>query len=934
MRSWVTLSALSALLLGGCRVRSSGFVDDEDHAVSRRHALRLHRRVRAARRARRHRRHLLAGDPLSSTLTGDRGQTRQRLGRLQARHLGLHPVDVAINGDLFAPRAMCRRGSPSAAPRRGPTPRATTPPRAGSPSAGPATQLGAACRRRSTSRCRPMTLAVEGAVGGRALLVQAGMAMSSYDSADPTEPFRSAPRTAVGVEAARHRRPGHDVPRHRRRRPAEVARHDRRGVGQLHDRPRRVRRHRARRRRLARRSTCAAKAAWSTRRPTACSVPSPTTSGSITARRPTSRSSGRSTTRKFGDMNKLDQQRHRHRRRAGRHLAGRQQHTLYNVNNITPHYRVRARLGARLHVGRRSAARSRSRTCSRRARCSTCPWCFTPARPRRRHGARPSTWPACTCLGGGDMALPRRARHGRRQRRAFWLRWRREPRRRPRSIWFYPCARAISRRGEQLSVGDARDHRRPYEDGPPLHRPRLGHAQGAPLPHRRGRRARRRHAAELDNGTFLVGTHQNNDLRLTDKGVSRYHLELQLRADGLKVTDLDTTNGTLQGGDADRLGRRSTARRGCARQEHRDRDRAGRRAGRRSPASTGDRFGDAIGGSRYDEASCSRCSSASPHRGDGAAPGRDRHRQGAARRGDPPALAGASDGPFVVVDCGALPRELIGSELFGHASGAFTGALDDQARAHRGGRRRHAVPRRDRRAAARPAAAAAARARAARGAARRRGRAQQGRTSASSPRPTATCRARCAAGQFREDLYFRLAVVRAHVPPLRERKEDIPLLVRNFVRELKRDGLRASSPDVLAQLMAHDWPGNVRELRNVVERGAVARGGALPIEVVAATSATATGDAGDYSAAAACRSDVLEMPFKEAKALLVESFERDYLTHLLRATTATSRARRSRRASTATTSIASSRSTTSPSSAADALASSWPLSSPVRARSR
>src|SRR5205807_7100331 len=54
-------------------------------------------------------------------------------------------------------------------------------------------------------------------------------------------------------------------------------------------------------------------------------------------------------------------------------------------------------------------------------------------------------------------------------------------------------------------------------------------------------------SSEIDNGTFLLGTHQNTDLRLSDKGVSRYHLELQLRSDGLKVTDLDSTNGTFQG---------------------------------------------------------------------------------------------------------------------------------------------------------------------------------------------------------------------------------------------------------------------------------------------------------------------------------------------------------------------------------------------------
>ena len=120
--------------------------------------------------------------------------------------------------------------------------------------------------------------------------------------------------------------------------------------------------------------------------------------------------------------------------------------------------------------------------------------------------------------------------------------------------------------------------------------------------------------------------------------------------------------------------------------------------------------------------------------------------------------------------------------------------------------------------------------------------------------------------------------MRAAVPPLRKHKEDIPLLVRNFLRELKRDDFEIG-PDVLAQLMAHDWPGNVRELRNVVERGLSLEGGALPIEVTGDVG-TATNDAGNYSPGGMSK-DVLEKPFKEAKGLLVESFEREYLTHLL-----------------------------------------------------
>jgi two-component system response regulator AtoC len=76
-------------------------------------------------------------------------------------------------------------------------------------------------------------------------------------------------------------------------------------------------------------------------------------------------------------------------------------------------------------------------------------------------------------------------------------------------------------------------------------------------------------------------------------------------------------------------------------------------------------------------------------------------------------------------------------------------------------------------------------------------------------------------GKFREDLYYRLKVVDLHLPPLRERKEDIPELVGLFVRENNaRMGIniRDITPKALEAICAHDWPGNIRELRNVVER--------------------------------------------------------------------------------------------------------------------
>jgi transcriptional regulator with PAS, ATPase and Fis domain len=76
-------------------------------------------------------------------------------------------------------------------------------------------------------------------------------------------------------------------------------------------------------------------------------------------------------------------------------------------------------------------------------------------------------------------------------------------------------------------------------------------------------------------------------------------------------------------------------------------------------------------------------------------------------------------------------------------------------------------------------------------------------------------------GKFREDLYYRLKVVDLHMPPLRERKEDIPELVGLFIRKNNpRMGLNITdvTPRALQALMAHDWPGNIRELRNIVER--------------------------------------------------------------------------------------------------------------------
>jgi transcriptional regulator with GAF, ATPase, and Fis domain len=93
------------------------------------------------------------------------------------------------------------------------------------------------------------------------------------------------------------------------------------------------------------------------------------------------------------------------------------------------------------------------------------------------------------------------------------------------------------------------------------------------------------------------------------------------------------------------------------------------------------------------------------------------------------------------------------------------------------------------------------------------------------------------AGRFREDLFYRLNVIPLVVPPLRERREDIPLLVDHALKSLRKRGLdrvRAVSPEAMRCLMEYPWPGNVRELENVLERGAVcSRGAVLGVEDIA-----------------------------------------------------------------------------------------------------
>ena len=183
-------------------------------------------------------------------------------------------------------------------------------------------------------------------------------------------------------------------------------------------------------------------------------------------------------------------------------------------------------------------------------------------------------------------------------------------------------------------------------------------------------------------------------------------------------------------------------------------------------------------------------------------------------------LSPRRNGPFVAVNCGALPDTLLESELFGYRAGAFTGATKDKpgrfALAQGGTLFLDEISEIS------PALQV------------RLLRVLQERTYeplGATRSETTDARIIVASnkdlteqtrqGAFREDLYYRVNVVRVELPPLRRRKEDIPLLVEQFVdrfNRLQRKSIQGIAAEALSLLMAHDWPGNVRELENVIER--------------------------------------------------------------------------------------------------------------------
>ncbi len=226
-------------------------------------------------------------------------------------------------------------------------------------------------------------------------------------------------------------------------------------------------------------------------------------------------------------------------------------------------------------------------------------------------------------------------------------------------------------------------------------------------------------------------------------------------------------------------------------------------------------------------------------------------------------------GPFVVLDCGAVAPTLLESELFGHMRGAFTGAQNAHAGIFEqanggtlfideiGELPPELQPKLLRALEARQV--------------RRVGSAEW--TSVDVRVVAAThrdLRARVAQGAFREDLYYRLAVVDAVIPPLRERRDDIPLLVEHFLTQQTPPRTWADLPPNAAEMLsAHAWPGNIRELRNTVARLIL-----FPTAAASIGSATPVGARPQGSALAP---QLVAMHLREAREVVVEQFEKAYI---------------------------------------------------------
>ena len=390
--------------------------------------------------------------------------------------------------------------------------------------------------------------------------------------------------------------------------------------------------------------------------------------------------------------------------------------------------------------------------------------------------------------------------------------------------------------------------------------------------------------AQLARRVSVLGRSEAADFRLSDPTVSSFHVELSCAPYGIHVTDLESANGTLYAGArVERAVIPSGAMLNVGRSVIRvDVDVPFAPDASRLPA-----FGELRGGSvamRELFSMLERLARTDLSILVEGKTGTGKELVARALHDESPRRSG----PLVVLDCTAIPATLAESTLFGHEKGAFTGAnerrvgvfeaaekgtifldevgelpLELQPKLLRVLERREVV-----------------------------------RVGSTKPHPVdvrvigATwrdLRAMINQSKFREDLYYRLAQARVTLPALRDRPEDIPLLVQHFLTNLgarlPRDVqcARAIAPDALEELERRDYAGNVRELKSTVERAAMTAAGDVVTKTDLAFERLLTGQRHHPPAVSSALSgpDADLGRFKDKKRTLIDEFERDYLQRLL-----------------------------------------------------
>jgi DNA-binding NtrC family response regulator len=392
----------------------------------------------------------------------------------------------------------------------------------------------------------------------------------------------------------------------------------------------------------------------------------------------------------------------------------------------------------------------------------------------------------------------------------------------------------------------------------------------------------------IDAAHIRIGARPGNDVQLSDAKVSGWHCEIQLGEHGYRLRDLDSTNGTFVGSsrivDA-YIAPGTIIGLGATRLRFEPLDESVER-----PLSAEDRFGEIIGRSVKMRELFAWLGRLAPSDTTVLITGETGVGKELVAR-SLHQFSSRSSGPFEVLDCGAVPQNLIEDYLFGHERGAFTGATSAFAGVfERAGKgtvfldeigelpldmqpkllrvlERHEV--------------------------RRIGGARtipvDIRVVAATNRDLGVEVNR---GRFRADLYYRLAVARVHVPPLRERRDDIPLLVEHILAEIEGGEHAHLAPDTVERLKRLDWPGNVRQLQNALRRAIVLHqtqvGEALPATETPAADHSGPGGGVESSEQPGSGDLVLTMtidtsrPYKSAKQEVITEFERRYIGRLVR----------------------------------------------------